>query len=71
MFLFLLDDTEMKVDLWRIRGAGTVNRKIVRTDFVHFAQDVTQFAYDVIHFTQRVTMEQNFVGLTYDVKNDV
>ena len=38
---------------------------------MHFAQYVTQFTHDVTHFVQYVTIEQNFVSSTHDVKNDI
>ena len=34
-------------------------------------QKVTLYAHGVTHFQQCVTIEQNFVSSTHDVKNDV
>ena len=49
----------------------TIVKKTIRIGFVQNTQDIILYAHDVTHFQQRVTIEQNFVSSTHDVKNDV
>ena len=57
----------------RIFGGSRVGAT-VSNSYVYFAHDVTLFAYGVIYFQQRVTLEQNFMDPTYvkiEIQNEI